>query len=185
MLRTILATIFATLVLCGCATGPVEAPQRLIDASQDYRLGAGDVIAVRVFGAEEDLSYRLRLNERGNLTLPFGEFTVIGRTTRELEDAILAAAKSGYLAKPRVSVNIEEYRPYFVQGQVARPGQYNYQPYLNVQRAITIAGGFRERAAKDRIYLQREDGKSAKPIRVDPASSVRPGDTIIVEESFF
>ena len=157
-----------------------------VSATEDYRIGVGDVISIRVFGGDEDLRFeRIRLNDRGKLTLPFGDVVPFGRTTREIEAAIMEAVKGQYLLKPRVWVNIDEYRPFFMQGQVARPGAYAYQPGLNVSRAITLAGGFRERAAKDKIYLVREHQSLTEPVRVDPNAPVRPGDTVIVEESFF
>jgi polysaccharide export outer membrane protein len=173
------------MALWGCMSTAPQPVQPLAEATEEYRIGPGDVISIRVYGGEEELTYRVRVNDRSALVLPFGDFVALGKTVPELEGAIVSEVKGKYLAKPRVWVNIEEYRPYFVQGQVARPGQYAYQPYVNVQRAITIAGGFRERAAKDRIFLLRENSKSNTPVRVSPATSVRPGDTIIVEESFF
>ena len=179
------------LLLSACLSaclGP--APQPVANqaplAPEEYRLGIGDIISVRVYGGDEDLTFpRIRINDRGKLTFPFGEFTAYNQTTRELETAMAAALKGQYLLKPRVWVNIEEYRPFFMQGQVARPGAYPYQPGLSVLRAVTIAGGFRERASQQRIFLVKESDTSNKPVRVDMNSAVRPGDTIIVEESFF
>jgi polysaccharide export outer membrane protein len=153
---------------------------------EDYKLGVGDVISIRVYGGEEDLTFsRIRLNDKGALTLPFGDFTAFGRTTRELESDITANLKGQYLLKPRVWVNIEDYRPFFMQGQVGRPGAYPYQPNLTVLRAITIAGGFRERASQEKIFIIRENDKSNTQLKVNMNSVVRPGDTIIVEESLF
>ena len=95
------------------------------------------------------------------------------------------AMKGKFLRDPRVWINIDEYRPFFVQGQVQRPGAFPYQPGLNVNKAITIAGGFRERASKDKMFIVRENDKKNRPIRVDLNAYVGPGDTLTVEESFF
>jgi polysaccharide export outer membrane protein len=184
--RFILLAIFALWSLFGCAPDPTQSISYSPVATEEYRLGVGDVISIRVFGGEEDLRFdRVRLNDRGKLTLPFGDVAPVGQTTREIEAAITETLKGQYLMKPRVWVNIDEYRPFFMQGQVGRPGAYAYQPGLDINRAITLAGGFRERAAKDKIFLLREQDKATKPVRVNLNTPVRPGDTIIVEESLF
>ena len=153
--------------------------------NEEYRLSTGDVISIRVYG-EEDLRFdRIRLSEYPTLTFPFGDLQVHGRTIKELESEITETLRGKVLVKPRVWVNIEEYRPYFMQGQVGRAGAFPYQPGMTVSRAIIVAGGFRDRAAKNRLYLVRDKDKTQAKIRVDPTTPIRPGDTIIVEESFF
>lgn len=153
---------------------------------QEYRLGTGDVVSVRVYGGEEDIRLeRIRLDDSGGLVLPFGDFRVHGRTTREVETAITDSVRGRVLRNPRVSVNIDEYRPFFVDGQVGRPGAYPYQPGLTVRKAVTIAGGFRERASLEKIFLLREPDNTNTPVKVDLNAPVGPGDTIIVQESFF
>jgi polysaccharide export outer membrane protein len=82
-------------------------------------------------------------------------------------------------------VNIDEYRPFFVQGQVARPGAYPYQPGLNVIKAVTIAGGFRERASLQKIFVVRDGDRSSSPVKADLQTTVGPGDMVSIEESFF
>jgi protein involved in polysaccharide export with SLBB domain len=187
VLHRILISLLVLASLGGCFNRPTQPIARqAAPAPEEYRLGVGDIISIRVYGGEEEVSFpRIRLNDRGTLTLPFGDFTAFGQTTRQVEGAITASLKGQYLLKPRVWVNIEEYRPFFVQGQIARPGAYAYQPGLNVSKAITIAGGLRERASKSGWFILRESDKSSTPVRVDQNSVVGPGDTIIVEESFF
>lgn len=181
-------TALGVLLLAGCVVAeekmeptPVSVPAE----NEEYRLAAGDVISIRVFG-EDDLRFdRIRLNEVSSLTFPFGDVQVHGRTTREVEAAITQTLQGRLLLKPRVWVNVEEYRPFFIQGQVGRPGAFPYQPGLNVSRAIIVAGGFTVRAAKNRIFLVRDKDNAQTRIRVDGGAAVRPGDTVIVEESFF
>jgi polysaccharide export outer membrane protein len=187
VLHRILISSLVLVLLSGCFNRPTQPIARqAAPAPEEYRLGVGDIISIRVFGGEEELNFpRIRLNDRGSLTLPFGDFTAYGHTTRELESAITGGVKGQYLLKPRVWVNIDEYRPFFVQGQVARPGAYPYQPGLNVSRAITIAGGLRERASRSNWFVLRENDPSSKPVKIDQNSVIGPGDTIIVEESFF
>ena len=187
----ILLSVFAVFLLAGCA-GPQERMPAAADApapprsGEEYRLGAGDVISVRVYGGEEDIRLeRIRLDHSGAVILPFGQFRAAGRTTQEVEAAITESVKGRLLRNPRVWVNIDEYRPFFVEGQVGRPGAYPYQPGLNVRKAVTIAGGLKERASLRKIFIVRErDGVTSRH-NVDLNAQVGPGDTVTVEESFF
>ena len=164
----------------------VSAGAAPIQTNEEYRLGVGDVISIRIYGGEEEIRMdRVRLNAPGTLTFQFGEFTAPGRTTRELEAAMVKAMRGTFLVNPKVWINIDEYRPFYVQGQVGRPGAFPYQPGLNVNKAVTVAGGFRERASKRRIFLVRENDKTNTRMHVDLHSPVGPGDTLTVEESFF
>lgn len=181
------------LTLAGCSV-PAPAPAQqneLLDSSVEpaaielYKLGPGDVISIRVYG-EDDLSReKIRLTESMMLTLPFGNLSVRGLTVSELQKAIANGLRGRFLVNPRVSVAIEEYRPFFMQGQVARPGGYPYQPGLNVRKAVSIAGGFKERASLSKIFIVRENDQTNTPTKIDLNSPVSPGDTITVEESFF
>lgn len=176
--------------MAACVTAPPRYPAAPpavnTAANQEYRLGIGDIISIRVYGGDEEMRFeRVRLNDRDALTLPFGKFQAYGQTTRELEAAILKSVQGRLLVNPRVWVNIDEYRPFFVQGQVARPGAYPYQPGLNVIRAVTIAGGFRERASQEKIFIVREEDKSGRPLKAELNTPVQPGDMVSVQESFF
>ncbi|HEX2826095.1 MAG TPA: polysaccharide biosynthesis/export family protein [Burkholderiales bacterium] len=191
VLLRIAVLIAAVLTLAGCESmfdggnRPHVARTNYV-VPQEYRLNSGDVVSVRVYGGDEEIRVeRMRLDGSGTLVLPFGDFKVQGRTTREIETDITASVKGRLLRNPRVSVNIDEYRPFFVDGQVGRPGAYPYQPGLTVRKAITIAGGLRERASLKKIFLLPESGASPTPINVDLNTPVGPGDTINVEESFF
>lgn len=163
---------------------PASAPPAV--SAEHYRLETGDVISVRVYGGEEDLRLeRVRLDTSGKIIMPFGDFTARGRTTTELEAAITDSVRGRIYTNPRVWVSVEEFRPFFVDGQVSKPGAYPYQPGLTVRRAVTIAGGFRERAAPDKIFLLREKDVSNRQVRVRLDAPVGPGDTVTVQESFF
>jgi polysaccharide export outer membrane protein len=152
---------------------------------EQYRLAPGDVISIRVFD-ENDLSRdKIRLTDTTILTLPFGNVVARGLTVNELQRAIADGLRGRFLVDPRVSVTIDEYRPFFIQGQVVRPGGYPYQPGLNVRRAVSIAGGFKERASTSKIFVVRENDKTNTPAKVDLNSPIGPGDTVTVEESFF
>jgi polysaccharide export outer membrane protein len=160
----------------------VSAPLSL----SSYRLGVGDIITVKVFG-EDDLSReKVKVADGGTVAYPIlGEIKVLGRTVGELEKIVADGLRGRYLVNPRVSVFIDEYRPFFVDGQVARTGGSPYQPGLTVAKAISLAGGLRERASVNKIYLIREGEKQQNRIKVDMSTEVRPGDILIIEESFF
>jgi polysaccharide biosynthesis/export protein VpsN len=183
--------IALVILLTACATPrdmTLELPAASSQSrtSEDYRLGPGDVISIRVYGGEEDLRLeRIRLDHSGMVSMPFGQFNALGRTTQEVEAAIMQSVQGRLLRNPRIWVNIDEYRPFFVEGQVGRPGAYPYQPGLNVRKAVTIAGGLKERASLRKIYVFRERDGATVRLKVDLNSPVAPGDTVIVEESFF
>jgi polysaccharide export outer membrane protein len=153
--------------------------------NEPYRLSTGDVISIRVLGEDDLTRDKIRLGDSGALTLPFGYLDARGMTIGELQQAIADGLRGRFLVNPRVSVTIDEYRPFFIQGQVERPGGYPYQPGLNIRKAVSLAGGFKERASTTKIFVVREKDKTNRPARVTVNSAVSPGDTIIVEESFF
>lgn len=151
----------------------------------DYRLGPGDQIIITVFG-EEDLSMDLRLNDTGRLNYPFlGEIVVEGLTVAELEQLITVGLKDLYVLEPAVTVSIAEYRPFFLNGEVQRPGGIPYQPKLTVERAIALGGGFTERASRSKIEVIRASDPTHEPVRAKLSDPVFPGDIITVKQSFF
>ena len=151
-----------------------------------YKLGSGDVISIRVFGEDDFTREKVRLNDAGTVPFPvLGEIAVLNRTLGEIERLITERLKDGYLVNPKVTVWIEEYRPFFINGMVEKPGAYPYQPGLTVRRAVSIAGGFKERASPNKMFVVRDKDLSQKPAKVELSSEVGPGDTITIEESFF
>lgn len=164
--------------------GAVDLPAKPAEVEQ-YTLSTGDVISIRVFGEDDMSRDRIRLTDTTILTLPFGNLVARGLTIAELQKAIADGLRGRILIDPRVSVTIDEYRPFFINGQVGSPGRYPYQPGLNVRRAVSIAGGFRERASQSKIFVVRENDRTNTPVKVDLNSPIGPGDTVTVEESFF
>lgn len=151
-----------------------------------YRLGAGDLLSVQVFG-EPDLSFsEIRLTDAGTFSYPFlGEVRAKGLTGAEVESTIKASLLGDYLIDPKVTVRILEYRPFFVNGEVKKPGGYPFTPGLTLRKAIAIAGGFTERASRSKFYIIRDNDSKRKPIRSELDSNIYPGDIVTVDESFF
>ncbi len=150
-----------------------------------YKLGPGDQIIITVFG-EDDLSMNFRLNDTGSLNYPFlGQLKIEGLSVAELEQLITSGLKGPYLINPEVTVSIGEYRPFFVHGEVERPGGFPYQPGLTLEKAVALAGGFTERASRSKIEVIRsgDPTTTAQPIKL--SGPVFPGDVITVRQSFF
>lgn len=152
---------------------------------QHYRLGADDVISVSVFD-EPDLSLKeARVSSTGTIAMPLiGQVTVKGLTVDEAERSIHDLYLGDYLKKPDISITIVEYRQFYVNGEVEKPGGYSFREGMTIQRAITLAGGFTERASRSKILLIRENSNGI-PITAKMTTPVQPGDVITVEESFF
>jgi len=154
-------------------------------ALSDYSIGSGDLLSIQVFG-EEDLSLEVRLSDAGTISYPFlGEISARGLSIGELSDLIDTRLADGYLVNPSVNVTVLEYRQFFINGEVERPGGYPYQPGLTLQKAVALAGGFTERASKSKFYVVHDGEKGSKPKKVNLGSAVGPGDIVTVEESFF
>lgn len=154
----------------------------------NYRLGPGDIISVTVFDEKELSVEKVKLSDAGSISYPMlGEIKVLGLTVSALQQKVTDGLKGTYLVDPRVRVSIDQYRDIFVNGQVHKPGNYPYQPGLTVRKAVSIAGGFKDRASRDEVSIIRENDNKDKPvpIKIPLNAMVEPGDTITVEESFF
>lgn len=180
-------TIALIMVLLASALLTMDASaQAKSDALSTYRLNSGDVISIRVFGEDDFNREKIRLTDAGTVSFPvLGEIPMLGRTVGEIEQLVTDRLKGRYLVNPRVSVWIDEYRSYFVNGMVEKPGAYPFQPGLNVRKAVSIAGGFKERASVNKIFIVRDKDAAHQPTKVDLNAEIGPGDMITVEESFF
>jgi polysaccharide export outer membrane protein len=150
-----------------------------------YALGSGDVIKITVFG-QNDLSLETRLSNVGVIRYPFlGDITLVGKTVAEIERLIDQGLRGDYLVDPSVSVTVVEYRPFFIDGEVAKPGGYPYQPGLTVAKAAAVAGGYTERASKSVVTILRSVTGTEVSIEAAPQEIVMPGDIINVPQRFF
>ena len=150
-----------------------------------YRLDAGDKLRVVVYG-QEGLSNTYAIDAGGSITMPLiGSVPARGRTTAGLAAAIAAKLRNGYIRDPSVAVEIEAYRPFFILGEVAAPGQYPYVPNMTVESAVAIAGGFSPRARRDDVTLTHADSSGSSRIVVPLGTAVSPGDTVLVGERWF
>lgn len=176
------------LLLCGCA-GSVAPPLSQADAAMglgDYRLGAGDRVRVTVFN-EPSLTGEYNLTPAGGLAFPLiGMVPAGGRTIQDLAGDLTTRLAEGYVNDPRVSVEVMAYRPFYILGEVNKPGEYPYANGITLEQAVARAGGFTYRANERTVFLRRQsvEGERAVPLR-GAQVAVLPGDTIRVGERYF
>jgi len=177
-----LAMVFITLCASIDIVTTVEAAAGMDEV---YRLNTGDKIKIHVM-REPELSVETRLGSSGTIRYPFlGDIRVSGLTTAELEQKLVRALGNGYLLDPQVRVSMEEFRPFYVNGEVKSPGAYPYQPGLNLRKAISLAGGLNASADENKIFLIKAGTVRKKGVARGLDVSVGPGDTITVKKSYF
>lgn len=163
----------------------IAMPQAPAQDTLDYQLGSGDRIRVTVFG-HEDLSGEFDVDGSGNVSLPLiRNVAAQGLTVSQLEQAIIDRLQPDYLKDPSVSVEVLNYRPFYIYGEVNQPGSYPYVNGMTVLNAIAMAGGFTYRAKKSRVEIVRANDASRNPQEGGPDTRVLPGDVIEVPERFF
>lgn len=155
------------------------------DEANNYRLGVGDEIRILVYD-EPDLTVETTIKDDGKVNFPLiGVISVINKTEPEVQEIIRKGLLAGYLLHPSVQVDIITYRPFFIHGEVKKPGAYPYQPGLNIDQAIALAGGLTERASVSKIYVKKSEKEPKKANKVKLTYSVSPGDIVTIEQSFF
>lgn len=161
-----------------------QANPQVHENLDDYLLGTGDRIEIIVYG-EPDMSMKFKVSKSGVVNFPYiGEVIIAGRTPSAIETEIEERLRGDYLLNPMVTINMEYFRLFYIFGEVTSPNGYEFQPRLTVEQAIAIAGGFTDRADRDDISIR--SGATNEVIEdVELTHPVQPGDTVIVEQSFF
>jgi protein involved in polysaccharide export with SLBB domain len=173
----------ARLLLAVFLVVPASEPARADDAPA-YRLGTGDKIRVTVFG-EKDLSGDFDVNDQGLVALPLiGPTRLNGKTISEAETLITTALAKDYLINPRVNVEVLNYRPFFILGEVQKPGSYPFVNGMTAVNAVALAGGYTPRASRSHIFIRRARSGGAEQ-EVAEDAVILPGDVIRVPERFF
>jgi len=181
-----LAFAILALALSACADARYAATMSVpMAASGPYRLDVGDEVRVIVYN-QPSLSTDYKVGDTGTISLPLlGEVKARTLTVQELQKAIYDGFNNGIFVNPGVSVEVSQYRPLFVVGQVSKPGQYPYMPGMNVYGAVAIAGGFTNRAdARHMTMIRKQQGNPAE-VLAESLTEVQPGDVIVVHEQFF
>lgn len=161
-------------------TGITQATERL-----QHQLEPGDQLQITIFG-HPDLSGKFEVDSMGTLSLPLILKTQAeGLTLKELEDAIIAKLQPDYIKDPKITIEILNYHPFYIIGEVNRPGSYPYVNGLTVKRAIALAGGHTYRAKKNKALLSRANDPENKDVSADYDTTILPGDTIEIPERFW
>ena len=188
-----MAALLGALIGAGLAAGcavPADKLPPLLPATTVYRLGTGDQVRITTFG-EPGLTGDFRVDDSGKVALPLaGGLRAAGLTTAELAFGVSdLLQKSGLYKDAKVSVEVTQYRPVFVLGEVAKPGQYAYQPGMTVLTSVAIAGGFTYRAVQDRFSVVRQTGgtgiEAVSEGRAARDTLLSPSDVITVHERIF
>jgi protein involved in polysaccharide export with SLBB domain len=159
-----------------------DAPVRQVP---EYKLGPADKLRVNVFG-EEALTGEFLVGGSGKVSLPLiGEVQAAGLTIAQFQEEIAIALRQGYINEPRVSAEVLNYRPFYILGEVNKPGEYPYTNNLTVLNAVATAEGFTYRANTRQVFIKRADAPGEQPYPLTTATQVAPGDTIRIGERFF
>lgn len=150
-----------------------------------FRLGVGDRLKIVVFG-EDELATEGDINASGAISMPLlGDVAASGKTIEEFSAGLRGQLEQGYLKTPKVSVQVLNYRPIYLQGEVKRGGEFPYKPGLTMADAVALAGGYTYRAVTSYVLLRRQGESDAREVPLDGSIPVLPGDNIQVPERFF
>jgi protein involved in polysaccharide export with SLBB domain len=178
--RALLSVLVAGFLLAAVGAVPSHAAQ-----GAAYKLGPGDKVRVTVFN-EKDLSGDFDVNDQGQIALPLiGPVQVAGHTISDVEGLITQRYGKDYLVDPHVNVEVLNYRPFFILGEVSKPGSYPYVNGMTVVNAVALAGGYTPRADKGGIYIEHGNDEKGQEHRAQESTPVLPGDVIHVPERFF
>ena len=193
-LRTLAMALFGGLffILAACQSaapagprGPVGQQVEQQGAIGAYTLGNGDQLRITVFG-QPDLSGQFEVDGTGAISLPLvGQVQALGLTTPELEKRIVGMLEGDYILNPRVSAEVINYRPFYILGEVNRPGEYPFTSGLTVLNAVAASGGFTYRANKKVVYIKSVDSSEEQAFELTTSTVVRPGDTLRIGERIF
>ena len=177
------ALIASSLAACGPRVMPPDVLQASLN--EPYMLSTGDKLRIIVFG-QDSLSNIYAVDAAGRISMPLiGLVEARGLTPAHLERAIEAKLRGGFLREPKVSVEVDTYRPFFILGEVTTSGQYPYVNNMTIQTAVAIAGGFGPRAARSYAEVTRTVNGDLVTVNVPVTTPIRPGDTVVVKERFF
>lgn len=181
---------FVLMLMASAAAGCAPRPP-LAEATAEpfgrgpYQLATGDRLRVIVFG-QDNLSNVYAVDGSGRISMPLiGSVEAYGKSTQQLERAIESRLRAGYLREPKVSVDIDTYRPFFILGEVTNSGQFAYVNGMSVQTAVAIAGGFTARAQRSYAEITRHVDGQPMVASVPIHYPVRPGDTVVIKERWF
>ncbi|MET3473492.1 polysaccharide export outer membrane protein [Novosphingobium sp. 1529] len=162
-----------------------ERYQIASDVNETYILGAGDKVRVTVFN-EPNLSGEFAVGSDGTISLPLvGDLVAQGKTTKLVADEFAAKLADGYILKPSVAMEVSVYRPFFILGEVEKPGQYPYANGMTALNAIATAGGYTPRAKRTVVFIRKFGEAAETEYELTSSLRILPGDTIRLGERYF
>jgi polysaccharide export outer membrane protein len=165
--------------------GPTSATSQTTRGLSDYRLGVGDKLRILTFD-EPNLSGEFTVNTDGAISFPLiGDVKAVNLTADQVAASITRELAAGYLRAPRVSIDVLEYRPVYILGEVNKPGEYPYAPGMTVMTAVATANGFTYRADQKHVYIKTPNQTTASRVRLVDTIQVKPGDVIRIGERYF
>ena len=151
----------------------------------EYKLGPGDKVRIIVFN-EQALSNEFQIGADGRLAFPLiGSVDASSKTPGEVQAELEKRLGDGFLNSPKVSVEVLNFRPFYILGEVNKPGQYSYAAGMTVLSGVATASGFTYRADKRVVYIRRDGATKEIPVRIAPDLMISPGDTIRIGERYF
>jgi polysaccharide export outer membrane protein len=180
-----LSALFLFLLVAACSTPSLEMAPAISDVT-NYRLAPGDSLRLNVYG-EDKLSGEYKVGDSGSVALPLiGPIKATDLTVDEFDRAVAQAYEAGgFLTKPHVVAEVLVYRPFFILGEVNKPGQYPYIPGMTVSQAVATANGYTYRADMKTIQITHFGKKDELHYLQHPGAMVSPGDTIRIPERHF
>ena len=167
-------------LICLLFVGLIGTSEAAESLPPSYQIGPNDVIRIHVYG-EDDLTVERKVGGDGKIDYPLlGLLQVTGQTTEELQATLTARLSAGYLKQPQVNVSIARHRNVYVSGEVRAPGAFPYEEGLTVRKAITMAGGFTERASKTDLRVERHHDRNVERRNIALTAAVLPDDVIVV-----
>ena len=190
----LMRTFFLIVATCGVlsvsishisyAQAPTE-PADIGKVSADYRLGPGDKLKVTVFG-NQDVSGEAVVDPQGKVALPLlGQIQAGGLTVADVQKTVADALNKDYIVDPKVTIEVLNYRPFFILGEVNKPGSYYYIAGLNLRQAVAIGGGYTRRARISEGLIHRLGGNGEETVTANPETLILPGDTIDIPRRLF
>jgi protein involved in polysaccharide export with SLBB domain len=191
MLRSLIGLVLSLtlggLAFAQGAAPPAPAPMTAAQADRfEYHLGAGDKVRIIVFGEESLTGEFLVPGGAGTIAFPLiGDVQASGLSVSGLQAEIEGKLRDGFLKDPHASIEVLNYRPFYILGEVMKPGEYPYTNGLTVLNAVATANGFTYRANTHKVFIKRANTPGEQEIDLTTATPVEPGDTIRISERFF
>ncbi|WP_111977696.1 polysaccharide biosynthesis/export family protein [Algibacillus agarilyticus] len=176
MVKNRLLICFLWLCFCSTAISADELGHR-------YQFGPGDHLKIKVY-QETDLAFDGQISQQGKIDFPLlGSVHIAGLTQFNAKEMLENLLKNGYLVTPNVSIQVTDYRPFFIYGEVRNPGSYKYQPDITLEQVVALSGGLKDRASRTKWTIQR--GTDKQTFTADANTIILPGDIIKIDKSFF